>query len=110
MTTTEPITTPAWLNLDELCPPEVREEIADLTAAFGTYVYSMEDELKKARYLLKAIDASCGEARDYLRDQGVPCELHDLIMAATGADGLWSAMADLASAINPDNYDEEVIK
>lgn len=109
MTTTEPTTrvAPAWLNLDELCPPAVRAEIASVTEALGDQLREVEADVKKARHLLKGIDASHDEAQEYLEAQGVSgTDLHALIMTMTGGEDLWNAMQILSDAIDPDNFEK----
>lgn len=52
-----PEATPSWINLDEICPPELREEAARVTAKLTEAVTDLGDIVDDALAVMADMDA-----------------------------------------------------
>lgn len=102
MTTTEPTTTQAWLDLDGLCPPEMREEGHRLLEQVQAIREALTPLVPRIGAFIRASNdrANAAEA-DVLRVAG-PDAAHEisnglgqLVGTLTGADELYHEMAVL---------------
>lgn len=108
MTTTEPTTTVtplAWLDLEALCPADVRRQIADLTERVARDGLDAEHNGQSNRqwagYYFRAIGASIDEMALYVADvlgdersDSIIDALWRIITRATGYENLFAAVDD----------------
>lgn len=102
MTTTEPTTAPAWFNLDELCPPEMREEGHRLLEQVQAIREALTPLVPRARAFIQASNDRARAAKaDVVRVAGpdvaheISNGLSELLGHLTGADELYCEMAAL---------------
>lgn len=112
MTTTE-LPGVGWLNIDQLIDPDMSDMIGQLADEFETDAYEMEEKITKARVALRHIQKLYQDAGEQVQ-AAVPDAylrhfsdgIHEIVMAVSGGDRLWNAMARLSEALDPESMDK----